>query len=79
MASAVPQQLILVVPREFPSVAAPLGWVLSRASRSTLSSGVTVEAGSTCADPAQNQTYCPAGVGRLGDLLRLVDDRGGTP
>jgi hypothetical protein len=68
-----PQRLILVVPREFPSVAPPLGWILSQASRFTLSSGVTVEASSTCPDPARNQTYCPAGVGRLGDLLRLID------
>jgi hypothetical protein len=72
-ASAVPQRLILVVPREFPSVAPPLGWILSQASRFTLSRGVTVEAGSTCPDPTRNQTYCPAGVGRLGDLLRLID------
>jgi hypothetical protein len=75
-ARAVPQRLILVVPREFPSVAAPLGWVLSPASRATLSSGVAVEAGSTCPHPARNQTYCPAGVGRLGDLLRLIDGTG---
>jgi len=75
----VPQQLILVVPREFPSVAAPLGWVLSPASRSALSSGVAVEARSTCPDPAQNRPYCPAGVGRLGDLLRLLDGRAVSP
>jgi hypothetical protein len=74
-AAAVPQRLILVVPREFPSVAAPLGWVLSPASRAALNSGVAVEAGSTCPDPAQNRPYCPAGVGRLGDLLRLLDGR----
>ena len=78
-ARAVPQRLILVVPREFPSVAAPLGWVLSPASRATLSSGVAVEAEHTCPHPARNQTYCPAGVGRLGDLLRLIDGGTGTP
>jgi hypothetical protein len=78
-AAAVPQQLILVVPREIPSVAAPLGWVLSPASRSALSSGVTMEASRTCPDPAQNQPYCPAGVGRLGDLLRLLDGRAAPP
>jgi hypothetical protein len=72
-ASAVPQRLILVVPREFPSVAPPLGWILSQASRFTLSRGVTMEAGSICPDPARSQTYCPAGVGRLGNLLRLID------
>jgi hypothetical protein len=78
-AAAVPQQLILVVPREFPSVAAPLGWVLSPASRSALNSGVAVEADSACPDPAQNRPYCPAGVGRLGDLLRLLDGRAAAP
>jgi hypothetical protein len=72
-ASAVPQRLILVVPREFPSVAPPLGWILSQASQFTLSRGVTMEAGSICPDPARSQTYCPAGVGRLGNLLRLID------
>ena len=59
-------------------MAAPLGWVLSPASRATLSSGVAVEADSTCPHPARNQTYCPAGVGRLGDLLRLIDGGTGT-
>jgi hypothetical protein len=78
VAAAVPQQLILVVPREYPSVAPPLGWVLSPASRSTLTGGVAVEASSTCPDPTRNHTYCPAGIGRLGDLLRLIDGRGGT-
>jgi len=78
-ARTVPQRLILVVPREFPSVAAPLGWVLSPASRAALSSGVAVEAGGTCPHPARNQTYCPAGVGRLGDLLRLIDGGTGVP
>jgi hypothetical protein len=78
-AAAVPQQLILVVPREFPSVAAPLGWVLSPASRSALSSSVAVEARGACPHPAQNRPYCPAGVGRLGDLLRLLDGRAAAP
>jgi hypothetical protein len=77
-AHAVPQQLIVVVPRTFPSVATPLGWVLSGPSRTTLSSGVAAEAGGTCPHPARNQTYCPAGVGRLGDLLRLIDGGTGT-
>jgi hypothetical protein len=70
---AVPQQLILVVPREYPSVATPLGWVLSAASRSTLNSGLATEAASTCPAPQQNIPYCPAGVGRLGDLMKLLN------
>jgi hypothetical protein len=76
-AATVRQQLILVVPREFPTVTTPLGWVLSAASRSALSSGVATEAAGTCPDPARNQPYCPAGVGRLGDLLKLIGGRAG--
>jgi hypothetical protein len=71
-AATVRQQLILVVPREFPTVTTPLGWVLSAASRSALSSGVATEAAGTCPDPARNEPDCPAGVGRLGDLLKLI-------
>jgi hypothetical protein len=44
-----------------------------------LSSGVAVEAGHTCPHPGRNQTYCPAGVGRPGDLLRLIDGGTGAP
>jgi hypothetical protein len=68
-ATKVPQQLIMVVPREYPTVAAPLGWVLSAASQATLTGGVATEAASTCPKPEQ---YCPPHVGRLGDLLHLV-------
>ena len=78
-AGAVPQQLIVVVPRTFPSVATPLGWVLSGPSRTTLSSGATKEASSVCPDPRSSTMYCPAGVGRLGDLLRLIDHGPGAP
>jgi hypothetical protein len=70
-ASAV-QRLIVVVPREFPAVSTPLGWVLSAASRSTLTSGVTTEADASCPEPAQNVPFCPPGVGRLGNLLQLI-------
>jgi hypothetical protein len=71
-AATVPQQLILVVPREYPAVATPLGWILSAATRTVLTNGLAIEAASTCPDPAQNEPYCPAHVGRLGDLLRLI-------
>lgn len=75
-ASAVPQQLILVVPRKYPAVATPLGWVLSSATRAELTQGVATEAASRCLDPAENEPYCPAHIGRLGDLLHLL---GRTP
>jgi hypothetical protein len=70
--AVVRQQLILVVPREFPTVTTPLGWVLSPASRSVLTSGVATEAVGICPNPGQNQPYCPARVGRLGDLMKLI-------
>jgi hypothetical protein len=71
-AAKVPQQLIMVVPRKYPTVAAPLGWVLSAASQAALTSGVTTEAASTCPQPTKPERYCPPRVGRLGDLLHLV-------
>ncbi|MBO0808663.1 MAG: hypothetical protein J2P32_10230, partial [Actinobacteria bacterium] len=72
-ASAVRQQVIVVTPREFPAVTAPLGWVLSPASRLALDRALTTEAAGRCLHPAQNQEFCPAGTGRLGDLLRMIN------
>jgi hypothetical protein len=71
-AATVPNQLILVVPRTEPRVAAPLGWVLSQASRNALDTALKHEATNACGPHAKNQQYCPVGIGRLGDLLRLV-------
>ena len=67
------------MPRTFPSVATPLGWVLSGPSQTTLSSGVAKESTAICPSPGTNEMFCPAGVGRLGDLLRLIDGGTGTP
>ena len=71
-AAAVPNQLILVVPRTEPRVAAPLGWVLSPASRNALDAALRNEKADACGPHTRNQPYCPVGVGRLADLLRLV-------
>lgn len=71
-AAAVPNQLILVVPRTQPQVAAPLGWVLSPATRNALNAGVQQEAVHACGPHTRTLQYCPVSVGRLGDLLRLI-------
>jgi hypothetical protein len=71
-AATVPNQLILVVPRTAPRVAAPLGWVLSQASRNALDAALQQEAINACGPHTNNMQYCPVGIGRLGDLLRLV-------
>jgi hypothetical protein len=71
-AATIPNQLILVVPRTEPRVAAPLGWVLSQASRNALDTALRHEAINACGPHANNQPYCPVGIGRLDDLLRLV-------
>ncbi|MBO0772563.1 MAG: hypothetical protein J2P35_13985, partial [Actinobacteria bacterium] len=70
---ALRQQVIVVTPREFPAVTAPLGWVLSPASRLALNRALATETAGRCPRPAQNQEFCPAGIGRLGDLLRMIN------
>ena len=75
--AAVPDQLILAVPRKEPRVAAPLGWVLSQASRNALDAALRNEAmpSNACGLHLVNRPsrpYCPVGIGRLADLLRLV-------
>jgi hypothetical protein len=71
--AAIPQQLILVVPRKVPAVATPLGWVLSAATRAVLTTGIATEATSRCPDPAHTEPDCPVHVGRLGDLLYWIN------
>jgi hypothetical protein len=67
----VPAQEVLVTPQTAPRVAAPLGWVLSPASRSALDAALAQDATGTCA-PRDSAVYCPAGIGGLRYLLRLV-------
>jgi hypothetical protein len=75
VARRVPRQLILVAPRTYPRVAAPLGWVLSQASRDALTTALGTEAGSECGPQPGSRPYCPAGIARLGDLIDLITGR----
>jgi hypothetical protein len=71
---AVPYQVIFVSPRTEPRISAPLGWVLSPASRDTLSAELTREEerqGDPCVRAAQPHV-CQAGVGGMGDLVTFI-------
>jgi hypothetical protein len=76
VARAVHYQLIFVSPRTEPRISAPLGWVLSTASRTFLDRELANEAkeSSQCWQHPE-QIFCQPGVGRLADLLQLI--RGG--
>ena len=69
----VPYQVIFVSPRTEPRISAPLGWVLSAASRNALTKELNEEE-----DPASRCTndpqpiVCQPGVGRMADLLHLI-------
>jgi hypothetical protein len=67
----IPRQLVLVAPQTVPRVAAPLGWVLSPASRMALDAALQQDATRSC-EPEGTTVYCPAGTGGLRYLLRLV-------
>jgi hypothetical protein len=70
-AAIIPRQLVLVAPQTAPRVAAPLGWVLSPASRAALDAALQQDATRSC-EPQGTTVYCPAGTGGLRYLLRLV-------
>jgi hypothetical protein len=70
-AGIIPRQLVLVAPQTVPRVAAPLGWVLSPASRMALDAALQQDAARSC-EPEGTTVYCPAGTGGLRYLLRLV-------
>jgi hypothetical protein len=70
-AGTIPRQLVLVAPQTVPRVAAPLGWVLSPASRMALDAALLQDATRSC-EPEGTTVYCPAGTGGLRYLLRLV-------
>ena len=70
-AGIIPRQLVLVAPQTEPRVAAPLGWVLSPASRMALDAALQQDAARPC-EPEGTTVYCPAGTGGLRYLLRLV-------
>jgi hypothetical protein len=70
-AAIIPKQVVLVAPQTAPRVAAPLGWVLSPASRAALDAALQQDATRSC-EPQGTTVYCPAGTGGLRYLLRLV-------
>lgn len=70
-AQVIPRQTVLVAPQTVPRVAAPLGWVLSPASRMALDAALRQDATRSC-EPQGTTVYCPAGTGGLRYLLRLV-------
>ncbi len=79
--AAVPDPLIMVVPTEFPGVAAPLGWLLSKDSQTALSDALRRDilqmppCGAYQQDYLTRRPYCLPGVGDLADL-RLLTARG---
>jgi hypothetical protein len=73
VARVVHYQLIFVSPRTEPRISAPLGWVLSAASRSFLSDELNDEANpSNQCWQNSDQQFCEPGVGRMADLLQLI-------
>jgi hypothetical protein len=75
---AVPYQVIFVSPRTEPRISAPLGWVLSPASRETLTTELTREEdrrGDPCLHAARPHV-CQSGVGGMGDLVNLIQGGG---
>ncbi len=71
----IPDQVFFVSPRTEPGIAAPLGWVLSAASRQALDNQLRKEVlfASRCLQPVQPQV-CQPGVGRMADLLPLIQN-----
>ena len=74
-----PNPLIMIVPTEFPGVAAPLGWLLSKASQNALERALqrdsdpkTKACGAYQARYLTKRPYCLPGLGGLLDLLHLT-------
>lgn len=69
----IPDQVIFVSPRTEPAVSTPLGWVLSAATRNTLSAALreAEDPRLRCAQSAP-PTACLPGVGRMADLLSKI-------
>jgi hypothetical protein len=79
--TAVPDPLIMVVPTEFPGVAAPLGWLLSKDSQTALDEALRRDiakvpaCGAYQPDYLTQRPYCLPGMGDLADL-RLLTGQG---
>ncbi len=70
-----PTRVDVVYPETQPAVTAPLGWVLSRGSRDTMTAAMDRQASRTCAQAGPNDPICRRGYGRLADLLALMTVR----
>ena len=79
--TAVPDPLIMVVPTEFPGVAAPLGWLLSKDSQTALDEALGRDIAKVPAcgvyqpDYLTQRPYCLPGMGDLADLRLLTGQR----
>jgi len=67
-----PRRVDVVYPETQPAVTAPLGWVLSKGSRDTMTEAMNRQASQTCAQAGRNDPICQRGYGRLADLLALL-------
>ena len=70
--TTISRPVILVTPDTTPSITAPLGWVLSQASRTTLGTALNNQSTKPCSAPPAT-AICVAGYGRLADLLAELD------
>lgn len=70
LAQELPRRVIVVYQSSRPSIAAPLGWVLSRASMESMDRAIEEQAASSCVD--KNDAVCSRGYGSLGDLLQAL-------
>lgn len=71
-----PLSVVVVNQSTFPSVTAPLGWVLSQDSMDTLDEAMQRQVESRCDPATTREVLCARGFGTLGDALAVL--RGGS-
>jgi hypothetical protein len=76
----IPDQIIFVSPHTQPRISAPLGWVLSEASRQSLDTALKNEESHGCLQ-ASPPALCKSqpGVGLMADLLQLIQRQPPSP
>jgi hypothetical protein len=70
------RRVVVVYQSSTPRVAAPLGWILSDASRDTMDAALVEQAGRWCDKldrPRPNDEVCKRGFGTLGDLIDALN------
>jgi hypothetical protein len=70
------RRVAIVYQSSTPRVAAPLGWILSDASRDTMDAALAQQAGRWCDKldrPTPNDEVCRRGFGTLGDLIAALN------